>query len=138
MTTATATGVNAHTYFPSGEAKTICTSHVLAAFGIDASTYHYSGRTSQRAAILRRNGFAVRSRMSWLKSRTVGSARSVIRGLAGSYDPTGTRYMLCLVGDGYAHAILLDATGATIVDTDPREADRRRVVAIHAVFKSPS
>lgn len=133
--------VKAHIYYAprrtaagkmQSQAKTVCTSHVLAAFGICSSTYHYSGQFAQRAAILRRNGYAVRSRMSRLgKRKTVGAARSIIPFMG---DPPGSRYELVLVYGDSRHAILLDQQGKTIVDTDPREADRRRVVAIHAIY----
>ncbi len=129
-----ATPVNAHIYYDRkrGQAKTVCTSHVLAAFGICSSSYHYSGQFAQRAAILRRNGYAVRSRMSKMgKRKTVGVARTRIPTMG---DPPGTRYELVLVYGDSRHAILLDQQGETIVDTDPREADRRRVVAIHAIY----
>lgn len=124
-------GVKQHIWHAGG-AKTICTSHVLAAFGIEPSTYHYSGKTQQMAAILRRNGYAVRSRRSWLRKRkTVGAARAAIRAMQ---DPPGTKYLLILVYGTSRHAVLVDANGATLVDTDPREADRRRIVDIRAVF----
>ena len=131
MITPNASAVAAHVWHASGEAKTVCTSSILAALGVDASTYRYSGRSSQRKAILRRVGYAVRSRLSRLKRKTVGGSRSAIRKMD---DPVGTKYMLTLVSGSYGHAILLDDSGATVVDTDPREADRRIVVAIHAVF----
>jgi hypothetical protein len=132
----TARGVAEHVWHASGAAKTVCTSHVLAAFGIDASTYKYSGYAHQRAGVLRRNGYAVRSRMSKLgKRRTVGAARAAIRALAG-HDPVGTRYMVCVAVGDQRHCLLLAADGTTIVDTDPRDADRRRVTAVHAVFRA--
>lgn len=125
-------GVDEHVYHKGG-AKTICTSHVLAAFGIDACEYRYSGTSAQRVGVLRRNGFAVRSRLSRVgKGSSVGAARRAIRKLR---DPAGTRYMLTLAYGGVVHAVLLDADGKTIVDTDPRDADRRKVYTLHAVYR---
>jgi len=126
-------GVDAHNYYGRSEnerrgAKTICTSHVLAAFGIDSSQYHYSGKVTQRCSILRRHGFAARSRMSRLpKNCSVGAARTL---MPFKGDPAGTRYMIRVNG----HALLLDHSGATIVDTSPRLRDRRKILDIRAIF----
>ena len=134
MLTQDAQGIDAHNYYGrakgEGGAKTVCTSHVLAAFGIDASAYHYSGKLAQRCAILRRHGFSARSRLSRLpKNCSVGAARERIAAQAWG-DPPGTRYMIRVKG----HALLLDATGRTIVDTAPRKRDRRKIIDIRAVF----
>jgi hypothetical protein len=135
MDLATARPVTEHIYFESGcGAKTVCTSHVLAAFGIDASTYHYSGQLEQRLAVLRRNGWAARSRFSQLrKGTTMGQVRVAIRRISPT-DPVGTRYMLRVVANGTGHALLLDGQGKTLVDTAPRELDRRRVTDLRAIF----
>jgi len=138
-----AKGLTEHRYFDPGaatrarRAKTVCTSHVLAHFGIDPSTYHYSGTVEQRAAILRKNGYAVRSRNSRVKKcKTVGQVRRVIRSKGRQWDdPKGVVYMLRVRdGDG-THAMLLDARGKTIVDTAPRNRDRRPVLDIRAIFR---
>jgi len=133
------TGVKEHIYFQGG-AKTVCTSAVLASFGISPDSYHYSGQHEQRASILRRHGWAVRSRASAFKGcTTVGSLRTAIaKRTQRRLDPTGTMYMLRLRYGRARHAVLLDETGATVVDTDPRARDRRRVVSVHAVFRRGS
>lgn len=116
-----------------GGAKTVCTSHVLNAFGIDACQYHYSGQVHQITGILRRHGFAVRSRKSHLrKHTTVGAAREIISDLG---DPAGTKYVLVLAYGTMRHAILIGQSGETLVDTAPREADRRRITHIYAVYQ---
>jgi len=143
-------GVSKHKYFRKG-AKTVCTSHVLAAFGIDACTYHYSGQLKQRCAILRKNGWAARSRNSHIirgfkklkmkgGTRSVGQVRRIIalinKGdpeINAWGDPLGTRYMIRVMG----HALLLDYHGNTVVDTDPRIRDKRKVLDIRAVFVAP-
>jgi len=147
-------GVPEHLIFKGGR-KTICTSHVLAAFGIDACTYHYSGYLKQRLAILRKNGWAARSRNSHIakgykrlklkplkknEKRSVGQVRKIIeminRGipLENAWgDPPGTRYMIKVE----KHALLLDYNGKTIVDTASRIRDRRKVLSINAVFLNP-
>ena len=117
-----------------GGAKTVCTSHVLAWFGIDASSYHYSGTEAQRAGVLRKHGFAVRSRRSALFAPTMGKLRAAIRGHNG--DPAGTVYMVWIhCGPRSTHLILVDSDGKTIVDTAQRKRDKRRIISVKAVFR---
>jgi len=131
------TGVVDHIHFKGGS-KTVCTSAVLAAFGIHPGSYHYSGQHQQRAQILRRKGWAVRSRASRVKGcSTIGQLRKRIQSKAGTWgDPKGTRYMVRVTYSGTNHAMLLDATGGTVVDTAPRKRDRRRILSVHAVFRN--
>lgn len=150
-----AKGVKKHLYYKGG-AKTVCTSAVLAAFGIDSCSYHYSGQLKQRLQILNKNGWAARSRNSHVRrgyrnlklkgipktqTRSVGQVRRIIALVNRDEpetnawgDPYGTRYMIRVDG----HALLLGYDGATLVDTDPRARDRRKVLDIRAVFPMPS
>tara|TARA_R110000822_G_scaffold52897_1_gene136668 strand:+ start:280 stop:498 length:219 start_codon:yes stop_codon:yes gene_type:complete len=66
------------------------------------------------------------------KGATMGSLRTVIA--AYTKDPPGTLYMVSLGYGGECHVILLDGGGATLVDTDPRKRDRRKVLDVRAVF----
>lgn len=149
-----AKGVPEHIRYKGGS-KTVCTSAVLAAFGIDSCTYHYSGYLKQRLQILNKNGWAARSRNSHIRrgfralkykgisktqTRSVGQVRRILalvnRGNpeANAWgDPQGTRYMIRVEG----HALLLGYDGSTLVDTDPRARDRRKVLDIRAVFPMP-
>lgn len=145
-------GVTEHHFFRPGQAKTVCTSAVLAYFGVHPSTYHYSGQIGQRAAVLRRNGYAVRSRASRVGLTngvvTVGMVKEFLRkarGLHGARfnkwgDPlahngqTSVAYMLRVQSGSVTHAMLLDSRGGVLVDTDPRNRDRRVVLAIHAIY----
>ena len=86
---------------------------------------------------VRLSGFQVRSRKSNLKKNaTVGSAREVIKKLKAKEEekffwfqvPTRA-YIVRLEG----HILLLDGEGKTIVDTDPRKVDRRKVTGFYAV-----
>jgi len=126
-------GVPAHIWTMAGGAKTVCTSWVLGWFGIAPGSYHYSGYKAQRAGVLRRNGWAVRSRNSaFSKGKTTGTLRGLVA--AYSKDPAGTVYMVRLGYGGECHVILIDGDGKTLVDTDPRKRDRRGVLDVHAVF----
>jgi hypothetical protein len=131
-----ARGVSEHRWFPGGQGKTVCTSAVLAAFGIDACQYHYSGYLEQRLSVLRKHGWAARSRNSKLpkKPPSVSAVGKLIARHKWG-DPPGTRYMIRVKG----HALLLDYNGNTIVDTAPRyHGDRRKVLDIRAVFRNPN
>ena len=128
-------GVDAHRWDMLGGAKTVCTSYVLGWFGITPESYHYSGTVAQRSGVLRRNGYAVRSRASaFRKGGTMGSLPKLIAAYAG--DPPGTTYMVRLGYGGSTHAILVSNQGRVLVDTDPRTRDRRRVLAVHAIFRN--
>ncbi len=135
-----------HIKHKSGERKTVCVSTCLAYFGVPASAYNYTCKginkrgkyatDNRRGTILRRFGFAVRSRLSSVGGydTTVGKVRAKIAKLD---DPAGTKYIaIVLNGSREAHAIVLDRDGSTLIDTAPRKNDRRRVAEIHAVVKS--
>lgn len=119
-----------HVTHESGRRKTVCVSACLAHFGIAPSAYRYAGELGQLEAILRRHGFSVRSRFSKLPKTkgkwrcTVGQARKAIAKFSGDPD---ARFYVSVWGDNYGHAMILDGLGRTLVDTDPRERDRRKV-----------
>ena len=126
-----------HIYHKSGEAKTVCVTACLTALGVPVNAYHYTGYNTdcnRREAILRRHGYAVRSRLSALgKKKTVGNARKVIQRLN---DPAGTFYLVIVTANKKGHALLLNDKGETVVDTAPRKMDKRRIVSIKACFKT--
>jgi len=113
--------------------KGVCVSKCLAYVGIDPSQYQstWTDRTGNNAThgILRRFGFAVRSRKSYIPKRaTVGGIRKSIQKLN---DPKGTVYFVSV----NSHLLALDQDGKTVIDTAPRKRDSRRVVDIKAVFR---
>ena len=124
-------GIKAHIKYKSGEMKTVCTSNVLAAFGIDPETYQYGSRLHQMDSVLRREGWAVRSRDSVCRVKTRPSVGAIRKSIVGAMkDPEGTQYLVFVEG----HVLLLDSNGVTTVDTDPRKGDRRKAFAVRAVF----
>ena len=128
--------LTAHHYHKSGEAKTVCVSACLGFFGIHHSQYHYTGKASdnRREAILRKFGYAVRSRKSAMgKASTIGQVRDKIKGLK---DREGTHYLVIVYGRNYCHAMVLDGQGQTVVDTDARKRDKRKVLTVKAVWKA--
>jgi hypothetical protein len=132
----TPTILDNHIVHKSGEAKTICVTAVLTSLGVPASSFHYTGSIAngRRNAILNRNGFACRSRMSKIgKNCSIGKARKKIAKLN---EGSSVKYMVAVMYGNARHLMLLDHEGKTLVDTDPRKVDKRRIMAIHAVFKN--
>jgi len=76
-----------------------------------------------------RKKFTVRRRNSKFKlPNTIGQ----IRAIASSKPEEGVIYYLIYVE---GHVLLLDSTGKTVVDTDPRKRDRRKCRKIYAISK---
>ena len=130
-----ARGVSRHIWYQGGkQGKTVCTSHAMAYFGICASGYKYSAYMPQMTALLRKNGWSARSRKSKLrKGESVGAARKLIAQHTWG-DPPGTSYLVGVP----SHVLVINYDGETVVDTDPRVRDRRKVSHIYAVFPNPS
>jgi len=123
-----------HIVHASGKTKTVCVTACLTALGVPFNSFKVTGDVGKAnyLSILRRHGNAVRSRKSKMKGLTIGKVRDSIRGLN---DPIGTKYFVVVSGSRYCHAMVLNRTGNTIVDTDPRKRDKRKVYSIHAVYK---
>jgi hypothetical protein len=113
--------------------KNVCVTAVLTALGVSVTAFRSTWTAKSGNMwpnVLRRNGFAVRSRASRLpKGCTVGKARDKIASI--SDDPAGTMYIVRVE----SHVLLLDSDGKTVVDTAPRKRDRRKVKGILAVWK---
>lgn len=123
-----------HITHNSGNVKTICVTACLTSLGVPLKSFNYTGTTTdnRRENILRKHGYCVRSRFSKLpKNPTIGKARKVIQNLN---DTPGTKYLITVHGSGYCHCLVLDKNGVTIVDTDPRKRDKRKIVSIKAIF----
>ena len=119
--------LTAHLTHASGRMKTVCTSAVLAHFGIAPSAYKYAGEIGTVNRIVNRHGFSVRSRRSKLPKRcSIGQARQAIRKFSGD---ASERFYVGVPG----HAMVLNGQGETVVDTDPRTRDRRQVTRIFVV-----
>ena len=111
--------------------STPCASAVLAYFGVRGTTWNERTKTNVWENTMRRAGFSVRSRFSQLtkKETTVARARAKIASMA-AQDVT----ILAFVVRVPQHVLVVDRAGNTIVDTDPRKADRRRITGICAIF----
>ena len=116
-----------------GNFNGVCVSACLNYLGISADKYKFtwSKKTGNDAAlgIMRRFGYSVRSRKSaFKKATTVGALRKLIA----NYKDEVNNPMYYVQVKG--HVLLINAAGETIVDTDPRVRDRRKVLTVRAVF----
>ena len=110
--------------------STPCASAALAHFGVKGTTWNNRTRKNVWIGTLRRQGYSVRSRASKLTAgATVGGSRSRIAQIAAA-EPD----IIAFIVRVERHILVLDRTGATIVDTDERLRDKRKVHGLVAVF----
>jgi hypothetical protein len=120
-----------HIKHESGKWKTICVTACLTALGVPFDGFKVTGplQRPNYMAIMARFGLSARSRKSFMpKGATIGACRSAIAKL--NEDAV---YFIVVHGNGYCHAMLLNSDGKTLVDTDPRKRDKRKVHSIHAI-----
>lgn len=123
-----------HIYHKSGKAKTVCVTACLTALGVPFENFQVTGTLAKPnfMGILNRHGIAARSRKSQLpKGATVGQARKYLKKL-----DEDCHYMVVVNGATYCHMMLLDSDGTTLVDTDWKKIDKRKIHSIHAVTKA--
>jgi len=123
-----------HIEYANGKAKTVCVTTVLVALGVpfDGFKYTWNGKKNIWPEILRRAGYAVRSRASRLpRVCTVGKSRAII---AAMDDAPGTMYAVTVRTVAGSHLMLLNDKGQTVVDTAPRHRDARRIAKISAII----
>lgn len=111
--------------------KTPCASAALAYFGVTGTTWNERTKRNVWPETLRRAGYSVRSRKSKLSKSesTVGAARAKIAAVAAA-EPEIRAFIVRVSG----HVLVIDREGNTVVDTDPRKADRRQIVGIFAII----
>ena len=111
---------------------TTCASAALAFFDVAGTTWNERTRKNVWPDTLRRAGYAVRSRASKLSKReqSVGAARGKIAAIAAA-EPA----IIAFVARVDGHVLVISREGKTIVDTDPRKADRRKIKGIFAIMK---
>jgi hypothetical protein len=112
--------------------KTPCASATLAYFGVTGTTWNERTQRNVWDDTLRRNGYAVRSRASKLsrKESTVGAARGKLASVAAA-EPE----ILAFVARVDGHVLVIDRNGETVVDTDPRKRDKRKLRGVFAVMR---
>ena len=117
-----------------GNFNGVCVSACLSYLGIKPNDYKYTwskrSRNDATLSIMRRFGWAVRSRKSaFKKCSTVSALKKSIKKYTDLADQV---YYYVHVS---RHVLLLDSSGNVLVDTDPRKRDRRKVYGVQAVFK---
>ena len=123
--------LSGHITHASGRRKTVCTSSVMAYFGIAPSEDNYSQCIRDINRVLRSKGFSVRSRFSTVvtkKFKTVGAIRERIKAL----DVSSGAFYIGVSG----HVLVMDREGNTVVDTAPRKRDKRQVLELYWVSKA--
>jgi len=119
--------------FRAKSAKTVCVSACLAYFGITPDMYTVTSTNKNVRAyhgILRRYGFGVRSRKSASsKAKSVGQLRKLIPTIASKETENILGYLVGVP----SHLMVLGIDGATVIDTDPRKRDARKLVQVHAI-----
>ena len=123
-----------HVRTDGGNFNGICVSACLSYLDIKPNQYKFtwSKRTGNSAvhSIMRRFGYAVRSRKTaFKKAKTVSALKKAIKGY------TDLSENVCYYVHVNGHALLISANGEVLVDTDPRQRDRRRVLCVKAIFR---
>lgn len=123
-----------HVKTDGGNFNGVCVSACLSYLDIEPNQYKFtwSKRTGNNAvhSIMRRFGYAVRSRKTaFKKATTVSALKKVIKGY------TDLSENVCYYVHVNGHALLISANGEVLVDTDPRQRDRRRVLCVKAIFR---
>lgn len=116
---------------PANLNKNICLLRIAEGFGVaDQVRYLHTIDDLVRALRAQKNLFGrarylVRSRKSRLaKGSTVGRARTKCQDIGAAF------YVVRVDG----HALLLGCDGRTLVDTDPRKRDRRKITHFYGVY----
>ena len=110
-------GVEDHEYVNGSLVKTVCVTAVIGFFGIDPSSYRRALGGDDVARILRSHRYSVRSRKSTLKRDTLDQTQKMI---AASGSAEGQYFYVSVrLSSGENHAMLLDHSGAVLVDTAP-------------------
>tara|TARA_R110000751_G_scaffold303164_1_gene417642 strand:+ start:453 stop:896 length:444 start_codon:yes stop_codon:yes gene_type:complete len=108
--------------------QNVCTQAVAKWAGVENSVRYLHTNADLKRAL--RSRFSVRSIKSALgKAQTVGAARKVIAKLFADRDDLAAIY-ISVPG----HAMLVGRDGQTIIDTDPRTRDRRRIVHANGLY----
>lgn len=107
--------------------QNICVLNVCKAFGVHNEIRYLHTHNDVCTALRKR--YAVRSRMSSVKGKTVGGVRRELVKIAEKEKAMGNRvygFIFSCMSSGGGHCVALNADGTTMVDTDPRKRDARR------------
>jgi len=108
--------------------KNICTSSITGFFNC-THLVRYLHRHTDVVRALRIGGYQVRSRSSQVKNRTIGRARARFADITLREGKPTMGYLVRIQG----HVLLLDCKGNTIVDTDSRVRDKRKILNAYKI-----
>ena len=107
--------------------KNICALKVAQALGVhEESRYLHTIKDLVYAA---RKTYTVRSRGSNVNGKTVGAARAKLIDLATKHNTIG--FIVRVAG----HVLLINNEGQTVIDSDPRKRDKRKITHCYIVYK---
>ena len=107
--------------------KNICALEVAQALGVAQETRYL--HTVSDVVYAARKAYTVRSRGSQVNGKTVGASRAKLIELARDHNTAG--FIVRVAG----HVLLIDNEGRTVVDTDPRQRDKRKITHCYIVYK---
>jgi len=105
--------------------RNVCALAVADALGV-ARRVRYLHTVTDVVRAVRAGGYTARSRRSAVRGDTIGSVRAQLAARVGA-----AYYIVHVAG----HVLLLGADGRTLVDTDPRKNDRRKISRLFGVWK---
>ena len=118
--------------------KTVCVSACLSYLGISPDTYSYTSSDRNIEAyvgVLRRNGYAVRSRATEFKLKKYASTLTEVRtNIKKSNYGKDDLFLISGIQRKKAHLMLFNGLGQVIIDTAP--SMRWKVRSVKQVFKN--
>lgn len=106
--------------------KNVCALAVAKFFRVEDNVRYLHTVCDLQRAMRSSSEFHMRSRNSGIKGKTIGAVRKKL------FDKIGAYYYIAVVE---RHVLVLDHEGNTLIDTDPRKRDARKIVKFFGVFR---
>jgi hypothetical protein len=118
--------------------KTVCVSTCLSYLGIDANQYTYTSSSTNCTAyenVLRRFGYAVRSRISEFKVKKYSTTMTALKqAIRKSNYTESDLFLVSGVQMKSAHLMILNGLGEMVIDTAPKM--KWKIKSVRQVFKN--
>ena len=111
---------------PADTNKNVCVLAVAKALGCENDTRYLHNISDLVYALRTRH--TVRSRAARTKGKTIGKVRHLLPAMAAEVNAKA------FIARVSGHVLMLDANGNTVIDTAPRQRDRRRVTHFYVVY----
>ncbi|HEY5657003.1 MAG TPA: hypothetical protein VIY27_04365 [Myxococcota bacterium] len=109
--------------------RNLCALAVCEAFGTATSTRYLHTMGDIVRCI--RTRYTVRSRRSSVRGRTVGAIRGQLARVAADAPGRVVGFVVGVPG----HVLVMASDGRTLIDTSPKQRDRRRVTHLYVVYR---